>query len=130
MNDTSIESTFVGHCCNAFRRLVDVYGFSNPEVERVGRETYVRYRKGDHEVAIAYEHGTSPIVELFYPSAETGERRVPWAERNGVHRARRIPRLDVDERCSGSDPRSFARYLDASASALEMAERTFLEASA
>ena len=61
MNDTSIESTFVGHCCHAFRRLVDVYGFSNPEVERVGRETYVRYRKGDHEVDIAHRGALLPF---------------------------------------------------------------------
>jgi len=124
----SPQSTFIRECCNAFRRLVDSHGFAEPEIERIGRETYVRYRKGHHEVSIAYEHGTSPIVELYYPSSETGERPIPWTERNGVERSRRIPRLAVAERVTESDPTSFARYLDASVSALETVESVFLEA--
>jgi hypothetical protein len=123
----SAHPEFVDACCAAFRRLVDIYGFAGPEVEPIGRETYVRYRKGGHEVSIAFEQGAAPIVELFYPSSETGERPLPWAERNRVQRSRRIPTLRIAECFRDSDPVGFARYLTAGADALERVERAFLE---
>lgn len=125
----SNHEVFVRTCCSAFRRLVDEYGFAEPVIEPLGRETFVRYLKGSREVSIAYEPGLRPIVELFYPSSETGERPIPWAERKGVQRTRRIPRLQVAERFKDKDSASFARYLEASAGALEREERAFLESS-
>ena len=126
MSETNHE-IFVRTCCSAFRRLVDRYGFAEPVIEPLGREMFVRYLKGHHEVSISYEPGASPLVELFYPSSETGERPTPWAEQGGVQRARRFPRLAVTERFKESDPASFARYCEVSAAALEREEREFLE---
>jgi hypothetical protein len=123
------RSHFATACPSAFRRLVDTFGFSEPEIESIGRETFVRYHRGDQTISIAHEAGSAPLVELFYPSAETGERPVPWAERNGVPRSRRIPHLGVTENCIEADPRSMSLYLAANARALERVERNFLAAS-
>jgi hypothetical protein len=124
----SNHEIFVRTCCSAFRRLVDDYGFAEPVIEPLGRETFVRYLKGHREVSIAYEPGLAPIVELFYPSSETGERPTYWAEEKGVERTRRFPRYRIAERFKDSDPTSFARYLEATADALERVEREFLGA--
>jgi hypothetical protein len=123
----SLHAIFERDCCAAFRRLVDVYGFGQPVIKPIGRESFVRYFKGTREVCISYEDGASPLVELFYPSSETGERPTPWAEKDGVQRSRRFPRLEVAEPFSEKDPTSFARYLDASAKALERVESAFLK---
>jgi hypothetical protein len=69
------------------------------------------------------ETGGHPIVELFYPSAETGEAPVPWAERNGVQRSRRIPRL----RCALVPGEPIDALLGKMMSALVLGESTFLE---
>jgi len=123
----SLHAIFERDCCTAFRRLVDVYGFAEPVIEPLGREIFVRYLKGYREVSISYEPGASPLVELFYPSSETGDRPTPWAEEDGVQRSRRFPRLQVAETFSEKDPTSFARFLDASAKALERVEPAFLK---
>ena len=117
---------FVDACCAGFRRLVDVYGFAEPEIDPIGRETYVRYRKGHREISIAYELGAAPIVEFFYPSSETGERPTPWAELDGVQRTRRFPRLAISVRFKKPDAATFCTYLAACAEALEREERAFL----
>jgi hypothetical protein len=122
----SNHQIFVRTCCRAFRRLVDGHGFAEPVIEPIGRETYVRYRKGHREVSIAYEPGAAPIVEFFYPSSETGERPTPWAEQDGIQRTRRFPRYRIAEHFKESDPSSFAPYLEATAEALEREERAFL----
>jgi hypothetical protein len=109
--------------------LVDAYGFAEPVVEPLGRETFVRYLKGLREVSIAYEPGLAPIVEFFHPSSETGERATHWAEEKGVQRTRRFPNYRIEERFKEADPTSFARYLEATADALEREEREFLESS-
>jgi len=124
VSETNHE-VFVRTCLSAFRRLVDKYGFAEPVVE-----TYVRYRKGLHEVSIAYEPYSAPIVEFFYPSSETGERPTPWAEMDGVQRTRRFPNYRIDVRFKDSDQASFAPYLEATASALERDEREYLQAPA
>ena len=126
MSETNHE-VFVRTCLSAFRRLVDKYGFTEPVIDPIGRETYVRYRKGLREVSIAYEPGAAPIVEFFYPSSETGERPTPWAEKDGVQRARRFPNYRTDVRFKDSDQTSFAPYLEAMASALERDELKYLQ---
>jgi hypothetical protein len=122
----SNHEIFVRTCCSAFRRLVDHYGFAEPVIEPLGRETFIRYLKGYREVSIAYEPGAAPIVEFFYPSSETGERPTWWAEEDGVQRTRRFPTYRIEERYKESDPASCARYLEATAAALEREERAFL----
>jgi hypothetical protein len=123
----SLHAIFERECCAAFRRLVDVYGFGQPVIKQIGHESFVRYSKGNREISISYEYGASPLVELFYPSSETGERPTPWAEKNAVQRSRRIPRLQVAEPFSAKDETSFGRYLDACAKALERVESAFLK---
>ncbi len=129
MSETNHE-IFVRTCVSAFQRLVDRYGFAEPVIEQLGREAYVRYRKGHREVSIAYEPGAAPTVEFFYPSSETGERPTPWAEKDGVQRTRRFPKYRIDVRFKDSDQKSFAPYLEATADALERDEREYLQFSA
>ncbi len=50
---------------------------------------------GNQTVPISCEMGSMPIIELFYPCSEISEASVPWAEKNGVARARRIPQLTI-----------------------------------
>jgi hypothetical protein len=124
------HEVFVRTCVSAFRRLVDRYGFAEPVIEPIGRETYVRYRKGLREVSIAYEPGAAPIVEFFYPSKETSEGPTPWGEKDGVQRTRRFPNYRIDVRFKDSDQKSFAPYLEAMAGALEKDEIEYLQSPA
>jgi hypothetical protein len=67
---------FVTPCLESFHFLETRYGFDAPVVEQLGRECFIRYRKGGHWVSIAYEPGSSPIVELFHPPLEIKHRRI------------------------------------------------------
>ena len=129
MSETNHE-VFVRTTLSAFRRLVDKYGFAEPVIEPIGRETYVRYLKGHRDVSISYEPGGAPIVEFFYPSADTGEPPTPWAEKDGVQRTRRFPKYRIDVRFKDSDQASFAPYLEATAIALERDECEYLQSPA
>jgi hypothetical protein len=122
-----VSSPFADACREAFGRLCERYAFADPEVESIGREQFVRYHRGNQTVSIAYEAGSVPIVELFYPPEETAERPVDWAKRNNVDRTRRIPRLRTGVPFSDSRG-NFAEYLRACASALEEVERQWLAA--
>jgi hypothetical protein len=113
-------------CVDAFRPLVDDFGFDEPDVESIGRESYVRFHKGARTVSIACEPGCTPIVELFYPSSETGESPVPWASRNGVPYSLRIPRLRVNAPEPDGSRASYSAYLISSLQALVDAETAFL----
>jgi hypothetical protein len=116
---TESHTAFEAACREAFRFLVERFGFAEPEVERLGHESIVKFHKGARTVSIAYEPGPGPIVELFYPACDTGEAPTPWAERDGVPYARRIPRLQVSER-------DLAKQLELSARRLEETEAEFL----
>ncbi len=122
------QATFTEACITAFEILVERYDFSQPEIEPIGREMFVRYHKGNRTISVAYEPGCAPIVELFYSAAETGEPPVPWAAQGGVARCRRFPRLDVREAFAEDEASSFNRYLRASARALEQVEHEWLAA--
>ncbi len=126
----SAHPEFEVACRSAFTHLTERFGFLDPEVESIGRETYVRFHKGPRTVSIAYEGGAEPIVELFYPSAETGELPVPWASRDEVPRSRRIPLLRVAETCASGTTEELERYLAASFRALVSLELPFLERAA
>ena len=74
---------FVRPCLNAFRFLVERYGFQEPKVEQLGRECFIRYQKDNRIVSIAHEPGSAPIVELFYPTHDMKNRRIPSLESGG-----------------------------------------------
>lgn len=73
----SFES-FEQAACKAFDFLCDRFGFQSPEIERLGRESYVHFQKGPRIVSIAWEPGTPPIVELFLPTEGSGLPATPW----------------------------------------------------
>jgi hypothetical protein len=59
----------------------------NPSIE-LGRECFVRYHKGAATVAITFEPGTTPIVELFFPAgpvtaSSPGPSAMAWRTRGG-----------------------------------------------
>ena len=116
----------VGACCDAFAFLVAQCGFAEPEIEAIGREQFVRFHRADSTVSIAWEPGLSPIVELFYPPTNPTERPVSWADRNGVARCRRIPRLRFAVSYDDTDPESFAAYVRAQAASLAQVEHAWL----
>jgi hypothetical protein len=116
---TQSHSEFELECRAAFAFLVARFGFEQPVVESVGRECYVRYHRGPQTVSIAFEPASLPIVELFFPSAGTGERSVPWASRSGVPYARRIPQIRPKSKV-------FREFLVESAEQLEELEKEFL----
>ena len=107
---------FVNPCLHAFSYLQTRYGFEAPVVEQLGRECFIRYRKGNRWVSIAYEPGLVPIVELFYPSPEIKHRRIPRLE-IGLATPKRF--RDIDE----SQQR---QTLQAQAADLETKEAEFL----
>jgi hypothetical protein len=80
---------------DSFRFLQETYGFSVPVATDYGREIFVKFERGNQTVSISYEFGGSPRIEIFYPFAETGDRPVPWAEKNNVQRSRRFPRYKL-----------------------------------
>ena len=82
---------FEQSCATAFDFLRERFAFRPPEIERIGRESYVYFHKGPRTVSISWEPGGPPIVELFFPSAGTEYAPTPWAERDGVPYARRFP---------------------------------------
>jgi hypothetical protein len=107
-----------------FRQLVEGFGFDEPEVEQLGHETYVRFHKGPVTVSVAWEPGTNPIVEFFYPAHE-GDEVVPWASRDGVAYTRRFPRVAVRGAYHSQHPEPYLRDLMAT---LAEAEVAFLRA--
>jgi hypothetical protein len=75
---------FVHPCLDAFRCLVDQYGFDEPKVEQLGRECFITYTKGNRIVSIALEPGSAPIVELFHPTHAMKHRRIPRLDSGGL----------------------------------------------
>ena len=58
---------FVTPRLEAFRFLQTRFGFDTPEIEQIGRECFIRYRKGDRWVSIACEPGSVPIEIISTP---------------------------------------------------------------
>jgi len=137
----SFES-FERAACRTFGFLSDRFGFQSPQMERLGRESYVRFRKGSRTVSIAWEPGTAPIVELFLPTEGSGLPATPWAERSGVSYSRRFPRRGGSPPVEGASDREtprriphvwreptaqmFEEYLSEAAHNLERNELAFL----
>lgn len=109
---------FVTPCLAAFSFLESRFSFDAPIVEQLGRECFIRYRKHNRWVSIAYEPGSVPIVELFHPTDEI--------------RNRRIPRLNTGlvgaGRFADNDENQQRRTLQSQAADLELAEKEFLTA--
>ena len=116
---------FAEMCIEAFRALVDEFQFEDPEVERIGREVYVRYHKGLRTVSLANEPGSPPIIELFHPPTSAAEKTEFWATRGGVARCRRFPKLRLVPGLAWESPLR-DEYLAASARALVDVERAWL----
>lgn len=107
---------FVNPCLEAFEFLETRFGFDAPEIEQIGRECFIRYRKGNRWVCISYEPGVVPIVELFHPTREIKHRRIPRLN-SGLANPRRF--TDTDEAQQ-------RQALQAQAADLEAVEREFL----
>ena len=119
-------------CTKAFALLRDRFDFGAAELERLGREAYVRFHKGGHTVSISWEPGSAPTVELFRPFAGVG--RTPWADREGVPYARRFPSWPRTTRIGRYDwdrptADTFEAYLSLAAENLAEREGEFLSAS-
>jgi hypothetical protein len=122
----SAHAIFAEACRSAFLPLVTQYEFSKPDVESIGRECFVRFHKGAKTVSVAWEAGSDPIVELFYP-AGPNDQVTPWAARSAVPYSRRIPRIDVRLRYDPNKPDTASTYLAESMKQLADTERSFLE---
>ena len=107
---------FVNPCLEAFRFLETRYGFDTPEIEQLGRECFVRYRKGNRWVSIAYEPHSIPIVELFHPFHDIKHRRIPRLQ-SGLKNPKQF--ADTDEAQQ-------RQTLQSQASDLETKEKEFL----
>src|SRR5215475_8719102 len=138
---TDPHRAFERACSNAFVFLCERFGFAAPEFEQLGREGYVQFHKGSRTVSIAWEPGAAPLVELFFPAQDSGDRPVPWAARNGVPYARRIPSLGPSAAFlqvnsvyrrrhvwNEPDESVFQRYLAEIAKQLALVEAAFLTA--
>ncbi|MCB0353180.1 MAG: hypothetical protein KDD64_06625 [Bdellovibrionales bacterium] len=121
-----LVSDLVDSCNAAFIRLVEVYGFSAGKKRQVGRELYVEFHRGPHTVSLACEPGGLPIVEIFYPASDTGEKATPWAARSGVPYCRKVPCLQVEGKFDGKSLEDMKEFLRLSAERFEEVEAEFL----
>jgi hypothetical protein len=110
---------------DSFHFLQDRYGFSAPVANDYGREIFVKYERGNQTVSVSYEYGMTPLIEIFYPSVETGDRPVPWAEKNNVQRSRRFPKYRLAIRFS-DDENSTPKYIKEMSLEFEKTESSWL----
>ena len=110
-----------------FRYLEERYGFAARQTIDYGREVFVDFERDAQQVSVSLEFGRPPIVEIFYPIADTEDRATPWAEKNGVERARRFPRMTVRAAYPESED-AFSKYIHEMAAELEKAESSWLTA--
>ena len=107
---------FVIPCLEAFGFLQSRYGFDAPVVEQLGRECFIGYRKDTRWVSIAYEPGCVPIVELFHPTDDIKDRRIPQLKTG----------LENPKRFADTDDSQQRHTLHAQAVDLETTERVFV----
>jgi len=122
MNKKLFENTVTDN----FRFLLDKYGFSAPITEDFGREIFVKYERVNQTVSISYEFGSSPLIEIFYPSTESEEKSIPWAAKGNVQRSRRFPKIRIATRFS-DDENSIAEYIKELSLEFEKIESKWLE---
>lgn len=112
---------------DSFRFLQDKYGFSEPVANDYGREMFINYDRANQTVSISYEFDGSPRIEILYPSVETRDRPVPWAEKNNVQRSRRFPKYKIAIRFS-DDENSMPKYIKEMSLEFEKVESSWLNA--
>ena len=115
-----------GACERQLSFLVTRHGFEPPNVERIGRETYVRFHRGNRTLSVSWEAGLAPIVEIFEPQKAPTDKVVSWAERNGVARTRRFPRVRPTTKFNPDDTSLLERYFAEVAAQLEKEEESWL----
>lgn len=76
--------------CAAFSFL-EHYGFTAPEVSRLGAEISVSFHRGNETLSITVEANLRPVIEIFEHCEGTDQPPLPWAVRHGVNRYRRFP---------------------------------------
>lgn len=128
MGEEMTERLFPIACGEAFSRVQALYEFGPPEYERIGREEYVRYRRGMDEIWISSEGGLQPDLAIVHPVRE-GEPGTPWVSVDGVARTHRYPRLYRVGDYDPSDRASVSSYLASMAASLEEKEEAFLTTS-
>ena len=111
-----------------FQYLNDRYGFLPPITEDFGREIFVRFERKEQTVSISLEHGNSPLIEIFFPSSETGDNPTPWLEKNGIERSRRFPSIAINSNFKEDDENSMKDYVREMSSAFEEKESEWLKA--
>lgn len=94
-----------------FHYLQEKYGFSSPVTEDYGHEIFVKFERNAQTISISLEHGSSPLIEIFYPSSETGDKPTPWASKSGIERSRRFPKISIDTKYSEEDENSVKGYI-------------------
>ncbi|MBL8091842.1 MAG: hypothetical protein KF758_15815 [Anaerolineales bacterium] len=109
-----------------FYFLQDKYGFLAPVVTDYGREIYVKYERGNQTVSISYEFGSNPLIEIFYPSNETGDKSIPWASKNDVKRSRRFSKVKTSILFS-DDEDVIKNYVKEISLEFETIEKTWLQ---
>jgi hypothetical protein len=92
---------------DAFLALLKQYHFSPPEFETLGRESYVRFHRNGETISISQEAGTAPLIELFLKCEGTSERPIPWAEREGIQRYIKWPKVGPINDFYADAPKSF-----------------------
>ena len=76
--------------------------------------------------SVAWESGSNPIVEFFYPCGPN-DQATPWAARGNVPYSRRIPHLAVKLCFDPDKPETVSAYLGATMQALADKEDAFLQ---
>ncbi len=64
-------------CQKVFQLLVTSHGFSGPTVKQYAHEIYVEYATTNRFISIEYEIGQYPLIELFQPTRQIKDRRIP-----------------------------------------------------
>jgi hypothetical protein len=116
------------YCTSAFAFLVRDFGFEDPQVQTLGHETFVQFHRGSKTVSISWEGRSPPLVELFGPPTAPADQIVPWAEKNGLPRCRRFPRLRPTTVFRPEDDQCFHAYISELADAIVQEERKWLVA--
>ena len=111
-----------------FHFLQRKYGFSSPVTEDYGREIFIKFERNAQTISISLEYGTSPLIEIFYPSSETGDKPTPWASKDGVERSRRFPKLKINTKYSDENENSVKGYIKEMSCVFEEKEAEWLKA--
>ena len=112
----------------SFRYLQDEYNFSAPVAEDLGREIFIKYERDGQTVSISLEHGSKPLIEIFYPSSETGDTPVPWASINGINRSRRFPKIETNSKFIETNEKESTKHIKEMSISLEANEKIWLKA--